>query len=149
MSQKYIVGLKQIIISACESIFVNHYILIHGNAVIPSCIYKQNFWYSICQLVNDDWVTNGTTLLEDIVSVWNAFRPGNPSILYPKKLVKEASQCLAQACVEVSTAYLNNTVEMFETRLLSYLNYLVQNTIMVDTNNNFTIHFIKLHFINL
>ncbi|KAI7901591.1 uncharacterized protein BX663DRAFT_562075 [Cokeromyces recurvatus] len=37
------------------------------------------------------------------------------------------TQCLTEACVEVSVAYMNAVVEMFEKRVLYYLYFLIQN----------------------
>ncbi|ORE08371.1 hypothetical protein BCV72DRAFT_323955, partial [Rhizopus microsporus var. microsporus] len=96
-------ALKSRIISACEDtrqvvfraqLLINQYTLnlkVHSNH-----IFKQNFWYPICQLVMDKRLASGT------------------------------SQCLSEACVQLATTYTNCIVENFEARLLKYLSYLIQ-----------------------
>ncbi|PHZ17690.1 uncharacterized protein RHIMIDRAFT_310330, partial [Rhizopus microsporus ATCC 52813] len=128
-------ALKSRIISACEDtrqvvfraqLFINQYILnlkVHSNH-----IFKQNFWYSICQLVTDKRVTNSAALPEGLLENWNLFRQSHGSIIYTKKPASGTSQCLSESCVQLATTYTNCIAENFEARLLKYLSYLIQNT---------------------
>ena len=104
----------------------------HKDDIIPDCMFKQNFWYSICQLVNNRKATNGTTLLSDIIPAWNKFRIKYPAIIYKVNLASGNSQCISEACTVVATSYLNNIVELFETKVLRYIRYIFQNAFMVS-----------------
>ena len=68
---------------------------------------------------------------------WNNFRKQHPAILYKVDLASSNSQCLPEACFQVSVTYLNAVVEVFEQKVMSYLYYLVQNVCMISTNINF------------
>jgi len=133
--------IKSRIISACEDvrqlifraqIFVNYYILMHKDDIIPDCIFKQNFWYSICQLVSNRKATNGTALPSDMIPAWDTFRIKYPAIIYKINLASGNSQCLSEACTVVATSYLNNIVELFEAKVLRYIRYILQNAFMVS-----------------
>jgi hypothetical protein len=73
----------------------------------------------------------------DMLDDWNNFRKQHPAILYQVDLASSNSQCLPEACLQVSVTYLNAVVEVFEQKVMSYLYYLVQNVCMVSTNINF------------
>jgi hypothetical protein len=103
----------------------------HKDDIIPDCIFKQNFWYSICQLVNDRRVTNGIILPSDIIPAWNTFYSKYPAIKYKVNLASGNSRCISEACTTVATSYLNNIVELFEAKVLRYIRYILQNTFMV------------------
>ena len=101
-------ALNSRIVSACEDthqvvsraqLFINQYTLnlkVHSNH-----IFKQNFWYSICQLVMDKRVTNSATLPEGLLENWNLFKQSHRSIIYTKNLAGRTSQCLSEACVQL------------------------------------------------
>ncbi|PHZ14430.1 uncharacterized protein RHIMIDRAFT_101572 [Rhizopus microsporus ATCC 52813] len=74
-------ALKSRIISACENtqqvvfraqLFINQYTL--SLKVHSSHIFKQNFWYSICQLVMDKWAANSAALPGGLLENWSLFR---------------------------------------------------------------------------
>ena len=153
VKERYRSVLKNRILSASEDvrqllfraqIFVNYYIILHSNENMPGCIYRQPFWYSICQLVNNKRVTNSNVIPPGMLDDWNNFRIQHPTILYKVNLASGNSQCLSKACLQVSITYLNAIVETFEQRVMSYLYYLIQNICMVSTNINFT-YIIKPH----
>ncbi|KAI9483863.1 MAG: hypothetical protein EXX96DRAFT_477245, partial [Benjaminiella poitrasii] len=85
------------------------------------------FWYTVCQLVNNRRPTNSRHLPENFLEVWDEFRRQYPQALYQTRLVSGASQCLAEACTELSTSYTNAIVEHFEKKLIYYLKYRLQN----------------------
>ncbi|RCH82757.1 hypothetical protein CU097_003630 [Rhizopus azygosporus] len=76
----------------------------------------------------DKRMTNGAALPESLLENWNLFRQSHRNIIYTKNLASGTSQCLSEACVQLSIAYTNYIVENFEARLLKYLSYLIQNT---------------------
>ncbi|KAG2195640.1 hypothetical protein INT46_006310 [Mucor plumbeus] len=101
------------------------------------CIYRRPFWYSICQLVNNRRVTNSNTIPPGMLDDWNNFRRQHPTILYKVDLASDNSQCLSEACLQVSVTYSNALVETFEQGVMSYLYYLAQNIYMVPfTSSN-------------
>jgi hypothetical protein len=131
--------LKTKILSVCENIrqiafraqiFVNHFVFSRGSA--PSCIFKQNFWYTICQLVNERSATSNRLIPEDLQRAWRAFKESHPSIVYNNTLMPGASQCLSEYCKQLATAYQNNIVENFEARVKRHLFYVVQNLFVVS-----------------
>ncbi|CEG82681.1 hypothetical protein RMATCC62417_16722 [Rhizopus microsporus] len=76
----------------------------------------------------DKRVTNSAALPQGLLENWNLFRQSHRSVIYTKKLVSGASQCLSEACIQLAATYTNCIVESFEARLLKYLSYLIQNT---------------------
>ena len=111
--------LKPIIISACRDvrnivfraqIFVNYYITLRSQQEldndIPHCIFQQQFWYSVCQLVNAKRVTTSTNIPPNMLAVWNVFQSQYSSIVYHQQIAGGTSQCLAEACTELATSYL-------------------------------------------
>ena len=150
VKERYRSVLKDRILSASEDVrqllfraqmFVSYFIILHSNENIPGCIYRQPFWYSICQLVNNRRVTNSNVLPPGMLDDWNNFRRQHPTILYKVDLASGNSQCLSEACLQVSVTYSNAVVETFEQRVMSYLYYLVQNIYMVSTNKFFYLHY--------
>ncbi|ORE12602.1 hypothetical protein BCV71DRAFT_280612, partial [Rhizopus microsporus] len=84
VADQYVNTLKPIIISACRDvrnivfraqIFVNYYITLRSQQEldndIPHCIFRQQFWYSVCQLVNAKRVTTSTNIPLNMMAVWN------------------------------------------------------------------------------
>lgn len=57
-------------------LFVNYYVPPRSerqNGDIPHCIFKQQFWCSICQLVNAKRITNNNNIPNDLLGVWDSF----------------------------------------------------------------------------
>ncbi|KAI9470704.1 MAG: hypothetical protein EXX96DRAFT_490495, partial [Benjaminiella poitrasii] len=126
--------LKSKIIPACEDVrhivfraqlFVNHYT--PSLEIPPKHINHQNFWYTICQLIINKCVTNSTSLPEGLLDRWDAFKQRHRSIIYVRDIASGTSQCLTEACVQLSTIYTNHTVENFEAKARKYVCYRIQN----------------------
>ncbi|KAI9267254.1 hypothetical protein EDC94DRAFT_515544, partial [Helicostylum pulchrum] len=117
-------------------IFVNYYITRRSQQPqdndIPHCIFRQQFWYSVCQMINSKRVTASTNIPANMLAIWDTFRSEHTNIVYDKTMEAGASQCLSEACTELATSYQNNVVENFEARLLNYIYYLLQNTFNVS-----------------
>ncbi|CEG83563.1 hypothetical protein RMATCC62417_17464 [Rhizopus microsporus] len=115
-------------------VFVNYYITLYSqqelNNDIPHCIFRQQFWYSVCQLVNAKRVTASINTPPNMMAVWNVFQSQYSSIVHHQQIAGGILQCLAEACTELATSYHNNMVEHFESRLLSFLYYRLQNIFM-------------------
>ncbi|KAI8057480.1 hypothetical protein BDF21DRAFT_403646 [Thamnidium elegans] len=77
-------------------LFVNYYIAHRSNQPenndVPRCVLRQQFWYSICQMVNGKRVTQRASLLSDMLSL-NITR----TIVYAVAIKPESSQCLTEA----------------------------------------------------
>ena len=54
----------------------------HKYDIISDCIFKQHFWYSIRQLINNRKAINGTMLPSDMIPAWDTFRIKYPTIIY-------------------------------------------------------------------
>jgi hypothetical protein len=134
VKERYRSVLKDRILSASEDVrqllfraqmFVNYFIILHSNENIPGCNYRQSFWYSICQLVNNKRAKNSNVIPPGMLDDWNNFRRQYPAILYKVDLASGNTQCLSEACFQVLVTYLNAVAETFEQRVMSYLYYLV------------------------
>ena len=125
-SSRYI---RHVVIRAM--LFTNYFILENIES-LPGCIFQQNYWYAICQLVGGRRVTNNDVLPNNILPTWDTFRSLYSNAIHSETLPTGASQPLTAACVELATIYTNNIVENFESRLLRYLKYRLQNTFMVS-----------------
>ncbi|KAL0089042.1 hypothetical protein F4703DRAFT_1733230 [Phycomyces blakesleeanus] len=111
--------------------FINSYCLAFSRDSIPNSIYKQAFWYSVCQLVNRVKVTKSANVPPDLVQSWDTHRASITNSVYNQSLQSESRQFLSEACTELATCYTNYIVENFEKRLLSYLRYTLQNLLVV------------------
>ncbi|KAI7903269.1 uncharacterized protein BX663DRAFT_433818, partial [Cokeromyces recurvatus] len=141
------------IITCCNSIrqliyraklFVNYYILQNLNEPAPRFIFKQQVWYTICQLVNNKRPTSSTVVSPNLLQQWDNFKRENPKACHAVALISGASQCLAEACTEVATSYQNAIVETFENRLIYYLRYKIQ--IMFVSMNRNDVHNIAVKY---
>lgn len=124
-SSRYI---RQIMIRAM--MFTNFY-MINDVDDATNSIFQQNYWYSVCQLVNGRKVTNGKMTPPAMMTKWTSFKNTYANAVYNPNLPTGASSCLSSACVEAATIYTNHIVENFEIRLLKFLKYRLQNKFAV------------------
>ncbi|KAG2191249.1 hypothetical protein INT46_011508 [Mucor plumbeus] len=82
VKERYRSVLKDRILSASEDVrqllfraqmFVNYFIILHSNENISGCNYRQFFWYSICQLVNNRRVKNSNVIPPGMLDDRNNF----------------------------------------------------------------------------
>ncbi|KAL0079040.1 hypothetical protein J3Q64DRAFT_1871127 [Phycomyces blakesleeanus] len=116
-------------------LFVNYYLLQISNEPAPGFIFKQQFLYIICQLVNNRRPISDTLMTQTLLQQWNDFKRETPKVCYGIALIGEASQCLAHAFTEVATSYQNEIVEKFANKLICYLWYHIH-TMFVSMNPN-------------
>ncbi|KAI9250798.1 hypothetical protein EDC94DRAFT_526896, partial [Helicostylum pulchrum] len=141
VNQNYVNRLKPATVSASRDIheivfraqiFINYYITRRSQRPqdndIPHCIFRQEFWYSVCQMINSKRATTSTNIPADMLEIWDIFRSEHTNIVYDKTMEVGDSQCLSEACTELATSYQNNVVENFGARLY----YLLQNTFYVS-----------------
>ncbi|PHZ15995.1 uncharacterized protein RHIMIDRAFT_264747 [Rhizopus microsporus ATCC 52813] len=93
----------------------NILLFVKSHDSIPYAIYTQQYWHSVCQLINGKKITNSASTPSNLISYWDAFKDTNPNAV-------GASQCLTEACKELETCYNNHIVENFEQQLLYFLN---------------------------
>ncbi|GAA5803229.1 hypothetical protein HPULCUR_008706 [Helicostylum pulchrum] len=121
-------------------LFANYYIAHRSNQQenndLPRCIFRQQFWYSIRQMVNGKRVIQSNNLPSDMLSVWDSFKAQHRTIMYNAALKPGLSQCLTEACTELATSYQNHTVENFETRVIKFLTYKLPITFVVSSHKN-------------
>ena len=108
-------------------VFVNWYILLHASEPIPSYVYSQQFWYSVCQLVGNRSVTNTNTNMPiDVLQHWEIFHLRYPAAVYDMGNFLGYSDALSSACKRLATTYANHIVENFETYVTKYCKYVLQ-----------------------
>ncbi|KAL1928848.1 hypothetical protein VTP01DRAFT_2634 [Rhizomucor pusillus] len=108
------------------SVVVYGYFISQSQNSIPTYIFGQNFWYSVCQLTLRLPVSNTNTKFPSNFSgehgFWASFSALHPDIRYPLN-VTGYSDILFAACKEIATAYTNHIVENFQRRVVSYIQY--------------------------
>lgn len=117
-------AVREIIFRA--KVFINYYVLLNPTGQVASSIFKKNFWYSICQMINGQRITNQRDIPADLITTWDSFRTRHRNASVNITLLPGASQCISEACTEIETLYRNIIVETFEQKLLSFLCYKVQ-----------------------
>ncbi|KAI7906952.1 uncharacterized protein BX663DRAFT_426863, partial [Cokeromyces recurvatus] len=113
-------------ITVRAKIFVNYYVLLNPSGQVHNGIFKKNFWYSMCQLINSQRITNQKDIPAELINIWNDFHNRYRHAKVNITLLPGASQCISEACTEIETLYNNMIVETFELKLLSFLRYKVQ-----------------------
>ncbi|KAL1925847.1 hypothetical protein VTP01DRAFT_8096 [Rhizomucor pusillus] len=90
------------------SVVVYGYFISQSQNSIPTYIFGQNFWYSVCQLILCLPVSNTNTRFPSNFSgehgFWASFWAPHPDIRYPLN-VTGYSDILSAACKEIATAY--------------------------------------------
>ncbi|OAD72726.1 hypothetical protein PHYBLDRAFT_146043 [Phycomyces blakesleeanus NRRL 1555(-)] len=61
---------------------INSYCLAPSRDSIPNSIYKQKFWYPVCQLVKDRKVTKSANVPPDLVKSWDTYRASIKNTVY-------------------------------------------------------------------
>ncbi|KAI8967153.1 hypothetical protein BDF20DRAFT_928839, partial [Mycotypha africana] len=129
---------KSKVVEACSVIrnlvlraklFVNYYVSKNATLAEPKCIkciFTQNFWYSMIQLVNGQRPKNSRLISQQLLSSFDSFKTTYPKIVFPVKLFPGLSQAITEACTEIATSYTNSIVENFEEKLLYFLIYKIQ-----------------------
>lgn len=117
--------IREIVVRA--QIFGNWYILLHESEPIPTYVYSQQFWYSVCQLVGNRSITNtNTNMPADIFQHWETFCSRYPAAIYDMRNFVGYSDALSSACKTLETTYSNHIVENFETYVAKYCKYVLQ-----------------------
>lgn len=100
---------------------VNSFIIANCDQAIPSYVYTQNFWYSVCQCVMGIPISNQNSKFPlPFLAHWEWFSR-LPKTTYPKGNVTGYSDSLSAACKTIATTYSNNIVENFDQRVQLYL----------------------------
>ncbi|KAI8081857.1 uncharacterized protein B0P05DRAFT_611449 [Gilbertella persicaria] len=122
--------LKQKITSCCSAIreivfraklFVNWYLLKTPNESVFDGIFRQQFGYPVCQLVNNREPKNTKLLPQFFLQEWDNFKTENPNATFNEDSIGGASQCITEACKELATTYENAVVERLENILRRFL----------------------------
>lgn len=103
-------------------LFVNYVTVQNKESIDHNYLKEQNFWYSVCQLIMSEKVTNKDFVNNFLVLAFDEFKTAFPSIIYSRKeaRVKGHSDSLTAACVTLGTTYLNHIVENFKKRFFYY-----------------------------
>ncbi|KAI9266251.1 hypothetical protein EDC94DRAFT_516037, partial [Helicostylum pulchrum] len=113
--------LREVVIKA--QLFVSYCLVDQKEYYYHKCIYKQSFWYSVCQLIMKIPVTNKANISSSFVMDFSEFNEMYPTIFCPLKERKITgySDSLTYACVILATTYINLMVETFEHTINIYL----------------------------
>ncbi|KAI8642872.1 hypothetical protein BD408DRAFT_165593 [Parasitella parasitica] len=118
--------LNEKVVNACSTVrnlvfkaklLVNYYILKRHNdaapecIAAPKCIFTQNFWYTVIQMVNGQAPTSKKELPDEFMELLNSFKTDNPTFAHTVTRIPGASQCISEACIEITTSYNNAIVE--------------------------------------
>lgn len=108
-------------------LFVNAYIIEHGQTAVPTYVYSQSFWYSVSQLVMDIGISNDNPNMPDvIVEYWNIFRRRHPNIVFPRNNFSGYSDALSAACKTLRDTYATDIVENFQSRVCKFIVHRLQ-----------------------
>lgn len=117
------------------AVVVNGYFIWQGQNGIPTYMFSQNFWYSVCQLILGLDITNiNTKFPSDFTGedgFWTWFSALHPNINYPLN-VTGYSDILSAACQEMATVYTNNIVENFQPRVVAYIQHKLDSFVPVS-----------------
>lgn len=105
LKNKIIVSSREIRIVSRAMLVTNNYCLLKSHDSIPHAIFTQQYWYSVCQLVNGKKITNSANTPSDLISYWDTFKNTNPNAVYQQKLIKGVSQHHIEAYKELKTCY--------------------------------------------
>jgi len=120
-------------VSTRAQIFVNHYIINLGDDPVPVYIFSQTFWYSVCQLVMNENITNSNpNFPEPVKEAWNAFRIKFANSVYTASKPAGYSYPLSSACIRLCTNYTNHIVENFEGRVVKFIKYKLRQRCLVS-----------------
>jgi hypothetical protein len=113
-------------------LFVNYYLVMHKNDIIPKEIYTQNFWSSVFHLILDkEKKVQDKHVPHDLVEIFKTFKISHSRIIYRGTITSGVPNCFPHAAKELATIYTNMTVENFEQRMSKYLYRKLQNKFMV------------------
>lgn len=147
VNDEYKNNLNEKVVNACSTVrnlvfkaklFVNYYILKKHNDAAPNCIpapkciFSQNFWYTVIQMVNGQAPTSKKELPDGFTELLNSFKTDNPTFAHTVTLIPGVSQCITEASIEITTSYNNAIVENFEKRLLYFLTFKLQTMFVVS-----------------
>ncbi|KAL0146424.1 hypothetical protein V8B55DRAFT_1431939 [Mucor lusitanicus] len=127
--------LKQRVTEACAfmeqlklhmCLFVNYYCINRRDAP-PSAVFKQNFWYSVSQMIMGKRITTSAQIPNDLLPAWDAFRRIHPNALLRRGMPTGMVSCISEECVIIATCFTNAIVEEFEKRVKSFLYFILQN----------------------
>ena len=123
-------------------LFVNYYIIKKHNDAddanprkcipAPKCVFTQNFWYTVIQMVNGQAPTSKKELPDEFAELLNEFKTDNPTFAHSVSLTPGVSQCITEVSTEIATSYNNAIVENFEKRLLYFLTFKLQTMFVVS-----------------
>jgi hypothetical protein len=115
-----------------SQLFVNAYIIDHSEQQIPTYMFSQNFFYSICQLVIGKEISNANTKFPpNVQEYWTTFKSTYPDIIYPLRGFTKYSDDLSAACVTLATIYSNHIVENFHNRIITYCQHRLEQIVPV------------------
>lgn len=114
-------------------VFVNGYIIDHSEDTIPTYIFSETFWYSICQLVQGKTITNtNSNFPTSVLQSWDVFKSANPEAVFrPEEGIKGYSDALAAACRTLRDTYTTHIVANFEGRLIHYCRFRLSRSVPV------------------
>ncbi|KAG2209788.1 hypothetical protein INT47_001936 [Mucor saturninus] len=112
-------------------LFINYYILKYP-ADLPNEFFQQNFWYSLCRLINENMSIESfkqkyISHIPHLEEIWTELSGlEGVSMLVKKEGLTNYGQVLASACENVATCYNNFYTENFENIVSNYFIYMIR-----------------------
>lgn len=120
-------------------LFINYYILKYP-ANLPNEFFQQNFWYSLCRLINENMTIDSfkqkyISHIPHLEEIWTELRGlADVSMIVKKEGLTNYDLVLASACENVATCYNNFYIENYENVVSNYFIYMICTEFQV---NNF------------
>lgn len=133
--QSLSVFLRKVVVRA--QLFVNYYILKHPEG-LTNDFSQQNFWCSVCRLVNGNITSNNfaqkySPRIPHLEEMWNELNNIEAiSMRVELDGLKNYAQVLSTACETIATCYNNYYVEIFENIISNYFIYMLRNAFSVS-----------------
>ncbi|KAG2195627.1 hypothetical protein INT47_005995 [Mucor saturninus] len=112
-------------------LFINYYILKYP-ADLQNAFFQQNFWYSLCRLINENMSIESfkqkyISHIPHPEEIWTELNGlEGVSMLVKKEGLTNNGQVLASACENVTTCYNNFYIENFENIDSKYFTYMIR-----------------------
>jgi hypothetical protein len=141
--------LREVLIKA--QLFVNYCLIDNKELNTHNYLYQQSFWYSICQLIMKQSVTNKKNISNSFVLAFSDFSESYPTIFCPVKERKITgySDSLFYACMTVATTYSNLITENFEHTVIKYIRHQYKKIMSVRTLRHSYLVLVEKHIINM
>lgn len=120
-------------------LFVNYYIIKYPES-LPNEFFQQNFWYSLCRLINENisidvFKQKYSLNVPHLEEAWSELSSLEGVVMtVQKEGLTNYGQVLSTACESIATCYNNFYIENFENVVLNYFIYMISKEFQVKEN---------------